>query len=645
MSQLSISAKAWFMRNAIAFLITCASAIVISSGTAFSAAPPLIPIRVYPGVIQPTNGKLPSAMNLTVACGDNSVHDFSEYTLTVIGDGLTLSSQPTNSGTCSITYSVTIAPNTSPGGHPIQLVDKNKNTVGTAEIAVLDNSAGPLPPGLPPQVDVLWEVMSQKSCSDVFGSRVAERNYCVQLKIGNDSGYAIQIAGVGFATKIANQTDPVTIANSSYASTRAVLLTENVTNGRNIVYNILQATGVLMSAFTPYFGTGKHPNGTVNNARTNWTTAASIVSGPLLSAFNIVAPNPVITQLNNLDDQSFRDNRVIPNNTQLATVVFVEKPSLTYQLAAIGTRYSELYPKMTKQLNSEDPAALLHSGLKPTIENSTNSRRMISPSRGGFSPLLVKLALGSVVIVGDQIQYLQRVQIQNTAAPPSPTGPLNASPSSLSFPSQTILNPSPVQTVTLTNTGSSTLSGISAQISKNPEDFTVQNGCSSNLSGGATCAVSVGFVPYPTVGASPARTGELKVSYVGGSGPFTIPLSGSATNPADAVAVTTSLDFGTVKFGPPTGKATATLTIANVGAAGPVTSLAVAAPSGPAAAAFVPALGPNCAGTLGPGIICSVTYTFTPAAVGSQSATVAVNYQVNGVAAAPRNVALSGTGQ
>jgi len=37
--------------------------------------------------------------------------------------------------------------------------------------------------------------------------------------------------------------------------------------------------------------------------------------------------------------------------------------------------------------------------------------------KGDFDPFLVKLALGKMVIVGDQIQYLQRVQIQSSAAP------------------------------------------------------------------------------------------------------------------------------------------------------------------------------------------------------------------------------------
>ena len=206
---------------------------------------------------------------------------------------------------------------------------------------------------------------------------------------------------------------------------------------------------------------------------------------------------------------------------------------------------------------------------------------MISLSRGGFSPFVVKLALGSVVIVGDQIQYLQRVQIQSNAAPSQVASPLTASPSSLSFANQTLLTPSPSQSVTLTNTGSVPLTNIAPQVSTNPSDFRVpSNTCPSSLAAAATCVVSIVSAPSATVGAPVTRTGALQVSFSPGSGAaLTIPLSGSAAIPQDGVAVTSSLNFGTVKFGPPAGNATATLTIANVNAAQPLTITAIAAPA------------------------------------------------------------------
>ena len=117
------------------------------------------------------------------------------------------------------------------------------------------------------------------------------------------------------------------------------------------------------------------------------------------------------------------------------------------------------------------------------------------------------------------------------------------------------------------------------------------------------------------------------MSFSPGSGAaLTIPLSGSAAIPQDGVAVTSSLNFGTVKFGPPAGNATATLTIANVNAAQPLTITAIAAPA-PVAAGFTQTTNtcPAAATPLGLGQSCSVTYTFTPPAAAQQNATVNVD--------------------
>jgi len=383
-----------------------------------------IPITVTPQVIQPLNGKLPTSMTIAVFerdCDATKGIDLTQggatpYSLTITGSGLTLSSQ--NGSKCTITSTLAIDPNAPPGAYSVILDDPNKNPVGSADLAVMANTAAPIPPGIAPEVDVMWNVMSQSKCQDVFGKRIGQRDYCIEVKIGNNSGYPIQIAGVGFSSRIENLpgTPLVTIANSSYVSNRAVLIRENVTNGRNVLYNSLQAAGVLMAAFTPYFGTGARANGTFNNARTHWTIAASIVSGPLLSAFNIVAPNPIITQLSNLDDETFRDNQVIPNNAHMRTMVFVEKEVLTEQLRNLSIRYNTL--ARSSDDNTKTLVSDIQSDLKETINNSTVPKY----KKGNQNPLLVKLALGSLVIVGQEIQYLQRIQLQSNAA----SSPLSA---------------------------------------------------------------------------------------------------------------------------------------------------------------------------------------------------------------------------
>ncbi len=635
-----------------------------SASQSFQVTLPTIAITANPQVISPANGKLPSSINLTVLeknCDSKKGIDLTQgnapYTLTISGSGLAPSAQPT-SGRCSISSTLAIDPNTPAATYEITLQDKDKNPVGTAEISVMDISAGPIPPGLAPQVDVLWEVMSQKNCSDVFGSRVAERLYCIQLKIGNNSGYGLQVAGIGFSTQLdalkgsRNNDGTITIANSSYAATRAVLLTENVTSGRNIAYNVLQAAGVLMSGFTPYFGTGKHPNGTVNNARTNWTTAAALVSGPLLSAFNIVAPNPVITQLNNLDDQSFRDSKLIANNNQIQTVVFVEKQALTYQVGALCGQYPDLgkYVQHNKQQTTtgQQGSTCQQEGQNSlgysTYENSKNARRKISFSRGNFSPFLVKLALGSVVIVGDQIQYLQRVQIQNTATPPATTGPLAAKPSSLSFPSGTNgVTVGTPQTITLTNTGATTsLTAITPQITgTNSGDFSLgksDTACPSPLAPSGTCTVSVTYSPSPG-GVGGTRTASLQITYGPGSTPLGVALTGAASE--TVYFPSTALSLPAAKVGTPT---TASLTIINFKNTAITLSYPVSGTNQDEFNKTAPK--DSCHMTVAVGGSCTITVTFTPAKAGegARTATMTVTGTTAG-GAVTQPVSLTGTGQ
>jgi hypothetical protein len=407
-----------------------------------AATPAFVPpsaggLRASPRVIQPIGGKLPASMTVAVLanCDDSKALDMTTDHLAITGGGLSMS-PPTQQfpSKCVIHATLTIDPNTPPGDYTILVEDAKGTPVGSTEISVLDSSAGGIPPGLAPQVDVIWGVMSQNDCSDVFGKRVSKSMYCVQLKIGNNSGHPLQIAGIGFTKDIkalaALGVPEVTIANTSYAATRAVLVESQVWSTRNLAFNVVAGAGLIMAASSPFFsGTSK----SAPAAKTRFLSLSTIVNGPLQQAFNLVFPDPIVSQLKSLDDQSFRDNMVIPNNSQVQTVVFVEKQNLTTALAAVGAEIdSEITANNsqmnvvqtdTKQTAQEKSAATESAQMKATLlqtvmneskKTSTNSTRPAF-SRSNANPLLVKVALGTIVIVGNEIQFLQRVQIQNSA--------------------------------------------------------------------------------------------------------------------------------------------------------------------------------------------------------------------------------------
>ena len=77
----------------------------------------------------------------------------------------------------------------------------NADKTETIRITMVKEEAlppGPIPPGLKPEVDIMWGVVPQKVVKDNFGRRVGQNFYCIEVVIGNNSGYALQIASVGF---------------------------------------------------------------------------------------------------------------------------------------------------------------------------------------------------------------------------------------------------------------------------------------------------------------------------------------------------------------------------------------------------------------------------------------------------------------
>ena len=296
---------------------------------------PQLSISVNPQVVQPSSGKLPPFVPIGVFVNDceKSVTNLNGYSLQVTGSGLSLS--PPIPGKCVLNSNLTIAPNAASGTFKIFLRDNNNNPVGYTDFAILDSTAAAIPGGLAPQVDVMYEVLSQNVCNDVFGKRVARNFYCVEVKIGNNSGHPLQVAGIGFSNHVDKLPDnpPIIQANTSYASTRAVLLREEVLSPRNVLYHSVQAAGLIMAGVQPFF--------IAPNASKHFAIAASIVSGPALAAISVVSPDRVIGQLNNLDDESFRDTLIIPNNTHIRTTVFVEKAALTEELQSVSDKYVE----------------------------------------------------------------------------------------------------------------------------------------------------------------------------------------------------------------------------------------------------------------------------------------------------------------
>lgn len=216
------------------------------------------------------------------------------------------------------------------------------------------------------------------------------------------------------------------------------------------------------------------------------------------------------------------------------------------------------------------------------------------------------------------------------------TGQIAVNRLSLSYAAQPFGSSSAAQTVTVSNSGSASLTIASlAFAGSHASDFaTVAGGnpCTSgrSLAAAASCTVDVVFTPAASSG---TRTATLVVS-AGAAGSVSVGLSGVAAQAAAPIVSLTpaSLNFGSVAIG--SSAATQTAVLANSGTASlSITSLRAT----PAAYS----LSHDCPATLTAGSSCTLTVGFTPAAAGAASGSIAI---VSNAVTTPDALALSGTG-
>ncbi len=222
------------------------------------------------------------------------------------------------------------------------------------------------------------------------------------------------------------------------------------------------------------------------------------------------------------------------------------------------------------------------------------------------------------------------------------------SPASLTFASQSVGATGVAQTISVTNTGTAPLLVSRITITSNNAplgvqaiviDFTVTDTCTSApVAPGATCALSVSFLPSATGARSSTLTLYANVS----GGQATAALSGTATAPA-AIQLTPSV----LAF-PSTGLSATSpvenLVLQNTG--GTSISIASVTLNG---TEFQIVLN-TCGATLAPLTSCTVSVAFHPGALGARSATLTIadslgtqTAALSGTAIAPATDALSTT--
>ena len=240
---------------------------------------------------------------------------------------------------------------------------------------------------------------------------------------------------------------------------------------------------------------------------------------------------------------------------------------------------------------------------------------------------------GVLTIESDALASPTLINLSGSAAPilvasPANTAPLlsySASQNSLTFAATSVGNASIPQTVTLSNTGTTTLHILSLHIDP---DFAVTNGCTAIVPG-ATSDLTLTFTPTQTG----TRIGALEILTDSSSSLDFISLIGAAT-PSFLTLSPAALDFGAVPVGAPS---QLPLQVTNTSTTAATFNSVTATGDYSASLGTCPVTG----STLAPASSCTLQITFTPTQTGTRTGTLSL---ATSASASPLTAALTGTG-
>jgi sugar lactone lactonase YvrE len=316
------------------------------------------------------------------------------------------------------------------------------------------------------------------------------------------------------------------------------------------------------------------------------------------------------------------------------TTVTLSATSLSYSSQVIGTESVSQQVKLTNDSGS----TLTITSISVTGANASSfafthncpTKLAIGDSctiHGHFAPIAAGPLTAAVTIADNAAGAPQSILLTGTGyAPPA----LSLSATSLVFPSQQLFVASASQSVTLTNTGGSTLDFISiGTTGVDASSFMFGNTCGTTLAAGASCVIHGNLTPTKTG----ALTASIIVTDKAAGSPQTISLSGTGINQLTTVSLSaTSLSFGTVEQWASSPSQSVTLT--NTG-----TSTLYITNLGYGDDAFAFAIGTTCGTTLAAGASCTFHCHFAPTD-GSGSGSIIIN---DNVAGSPQIITLEGT--
>jgi hypothetical protein len=328
-------------------------------------------------------------------------------------------------------------------------------------------------------------------------------------------------------------------------------------------------------------------------------------------------------------------------NVVLAPVASVSPSSLSFAGTIIATSAAPQTATLSNTGNAPlSISAVSFSGANAAdFSNSGTCTSGTSVAAGssctlvvGFTPASTGSRAATLSVTHNASGGTSSVALTGTGNP-APAASISISQSLFDYGAVVIGTSSPVQTVTVTNSGTAVMSFSSISFSgANAADFARSGGtCASTLGVGASCTITVAFTPS----ALGSRSASLSIAGNASNGTPSVTLVGTGTPvPAPISSLnTTTLAFGTATLGAAVSQS---LTLTNSGnAALSISSVAISGSSAFAVASN------NCGATLAASATCTVVINFTPALVSAVSGSLVMTDNASG---SPRSVTLSGTG-
>lgn len=334
---------------------------------------------------------------------------------------------------------------------PDALLDTDAVSINVTEFKQKPLDPKPTPNGIR-RVDAMWTLLPDRVIKDNYGSKTAESYYGIQVVLGNNSGFDMQVVGMGFVTRLwpggggaadghhfavagtpnyfdercliepeatpspkpgeTAQAQPTPTPDKDHAPSfargcvqipaidhrlvRGTIEKEQAFGKRAKMLGFLTAAGTVTTGFTPFFRAA--------NPKANFSSFTSVLNGQFKEGFNLAVPDLTVRQLNRLETQVMHDSLTIPNNGQERTVIFVPK--------GIFARLDETGKKLMKEI---------------------------------LPPAEVTRRLGELILVGRPLIYFEDRQIVVARTErPAPTEATVPSPA----PTQTPASSPPTPTVT-----------------------------------------------------------------------------------------------------------------------------------------------------------------------------------------------------